>query len=44
MAKKNDNRESIELKCTVCGSLIRPSEKNKANTPDKLEIRKFCKK
>ena len=44
MATKNENRESIELKCSVCGSFIRPSEKNKANTPDKLEIKKFCPK
>lgn len=42
MAKKNENRESINLKCTVCGHYIRPTEKNKANTPDKLEITKFC--
>ena len=42
MAKKNENRERIELKCTVCGHYARTSEKNKANTPDKLEIKKFC--
>ena len=43
MAKKNENRNPVELKCTVCGNFIRPTEKNKANTPDKLEIKKFCK-
>ena len=43
MAKKNENRNPVELKCSVCGNLIRPTEKNKANTPDKLEIKKFCK-
>lgn len=42
--KKNENRESIELKCSVCGNFRRPSEKNKANTPEKLEIKKFCDK
>ena len=42
MAKKNENREPIALKCTVCGHYTRPSEKNKANTTDKLEIKKFC--
>lgn len=42
MAKKNENREPIALKCTVCGHYTRPSEKNKVNTPDKLEIKKFC--
>ena len=35
MAKKNENRNPVEF--------IRPTEKNKANTPDKLEIKKFCK-
>lgn len=43
MAKKNENRNPVELKCSVCGYMIRPTEKNKANTPDKLEIKKFCK-
>lgn len=43
MAKKNENRNPVELKCTVCDYIIRPTEKNKANTPDKLEINKFCK-
>ena len=44
MAKKNDNRANIELKCSECGFIIRPTEKNKKNTPDKLEINKFCPK
>lgn len=44
MAKKNENRNDIELKCSVCGFIIRPTEKNKANTPDRMEIKKFCKK
>jgi large subunit ribosomal protein L33 len=44
MAKKNESRTRVELKCSVCGSFLRPTEKNKANTPDKLEIKKFCKK
>ena len=44
MAKKNENRNSIELKCSACGYIIRPTQKNKANTPDKLEVQKFCKK
>ncbi|MDD4706397.1 MAG: 50S ribosomal protein L33 [Bacilli bacterium] len=43
MAKKNENRIDIELKCTKCGFIIRPTEKNKANNPDKMEIKKFCK-
>lgn len=44
MAKKNENRNTVELKCSVCGFMIRPTEKNKANTPDRMEINKFCKK
>lgn len=43
MAKKNENRNLIELRCSVCGDFIRPTQKNKANTPDRLEINKFCK-
>ncbi len=44
MAKKNENRHPVELKCSVCDFIIRPTEKNKANTPDRMEINKFCKK
>ena len=38
---KNENRQFFGLKCTVCGHEIRPSEKNKKNTPDKMEIKKY---
>ena len=44
MAKKNENRNMVELKCTTCGEFLRPKSKNKVNTPDRLEIKKFCKK
>lgn len=44
MAKKNENRAPIGLKCSVCGNIIRPTEKNKKNTVDKLNISKFCPK
>ena len=44
MAKKNENRTYVDLKCSICGSFIRPSSKNKKNTTDKLELSKFCKK
>lgn len=44
MAKKNEARNDIELKCSVCGFILRPTEKNKVNTPDKLEVKKYCKK
>ncbi|HIR73894.1 TPA: 50S ribosomal protein L33 [Candidatus Ventrenecus avicola] len=41
---KNENRQFFGLKCTVCGYEIRPTEKNKKNTPDKMEIKKYCPK
>ena len=41
---KNENRQFFGLKCTVCGHEIRPTEKNKKNTPDKMEIKKYCPK
>ena len=44
MAKKNENRNYVELKCAECGYILRPTEKNKKNTPDKLEINKYCPK
>ena len=43
MAKKNENRNYVELKCSESGNFIRPTEKNNANTPDRMEIKKFCK-
>ena len=43
MAKKNENREYIDLKCSVCSYMPRKTQKNKRNTPDKLEINKYCK-
>ena len=39
---KNENRQFIGLKCSRCGKQIRPTTKNKKNTPDKLEIKKYC--
>jgi large subunit ribosomal protein L33 len=41
MAKKGP-RQLIAFKCTICGSHNYITEKNKINTPDKLEIKKFC--
>ena len=37
---KNENRQFVGLKCSRCGKLIRPTSKNKKNTPDKLEMKK----
>jgi len=43
MAKgKGDNRDNIGMKCSVCGEFRRPSEKNKKNTTEKLELKKYC--
>jgi len=41
MAKKGE-RIFIALACSVCKSQNYISEKNKANTPDKLVLRKYC--
>ncbi|MBQ9834068.1 MAG: 50S ribosomal protein L33 [Bacilli bacterium] len=40
---KNENRNFVTMKCTVCGNEIRPTSKNKKNTPDRLEVKKYCK-
>ena len=45
MAKsKGDSRDNIGLKCTVCNEYRRPTEKNKKNTTDKIELKKYCPK
>lgn len=44
MAKKNENRSNIALQCSICGNILRPTEKNKKNTPDKLTLNKYCPK
>ncbi|MHB1562690.1 MAG: 50S ribosomal protein L33 [Leptospirillum sp.] len=35
-------REIITLACTVCKERNYSTMKNKRNTPDKLEMKKFC--
>ncbi len=42
MAKKGENRAYITLKCTKCGELNYRVQKNKVNTPDRMEITKYC--
>lgn len=42
MAKKNENRANITLKCPKCGELNYRVQKNKANDPERMEISKFC--
>ena len=44
MAKKNENRSDITLKCTKCGEVRIRTQKNRINTPERLEINKYCSK
>jgi len=44
MAKKTDNRNDIIMRCTECGYELRPTSKNRKNTTERLEIKKFCPK
>jgi len=43
MAKKGD-RIFVAFVCSVCKSQNYISQKNKANTPDKLVLKKYCKR
>lgn len=42
MAKKGENRALLTLKCSVCGEQNYRTPKNKKNTPDRMEIKKYC--
>lgn len=42
MAKKGESRERTTLKCTVCGEKNYRTEKNKRNTPERMELNKYC--
>ena len=44
MAKKGEARERITLACIECKEENYRTEKNKKNTPERLEIKKFCSK
>lgn len=37
-------REQITLECTVCKERNYSTTKNKTNTPERLELKKFCKR
>jgi large subunit ribosomal protein L33 len=39
---KNTKRKIIGLVCSVCGQRHYYSRKNEQNTPDKIELKKFC--
>ena len=41
---KNENRSNIVLVCSVCKHENYVTKKNKKNTPDKMELNKFCNK
>ena len=41
---KNLNRVFFGLKCTECGYSRRPRIKNKKNTEEKMEMKKYCPK
>ena len=43
MAKKNENRVLVSLMCEECKNINYTEEKNKKNTPEKLELNKYCK-
>lgn len=42
--KKGDVRFILGLQCTVCKSVNYISERNKLNTPEKLNLKKYCNK
>jgi len=44
MAKKGEQRALLALVCTVCKSQNYITTRNKINTPDKLKIKKYCKR
>ena len=44
MAKKGEARERITLQCTVCKNQSYRPQKNKKNTTERLELKKFCPK
>lgn len=44
MAKKKGNRQLIALECTESGDRMYVTEKNRINSPDKLQLMKFNKK
>lgn len=42
MAKKGESRIRITLKCVECGEQNYRTEKNKANTTERIEQSKYC--
>ena len=44
MAKKNENRVLVSLVCEDCKTPNYTVSKNKKNTPDRLELNRYCPK
>jgi len=44
MAKKKGPRMIVGLVCSECNSFNYITERNKANTPEKLKLKKYCRK
>lgn len=42
MSKKGDKRKIIGLICEACGQRHYYSTKNTMNTPEKVELKKYC--
>ena len=42
MAKKSAVRTLIVLNCTECKAYSYDTEKNRRNSPDRIELKKFC--
>ena len=43
MARKSAVRTVINLSCEDCSVRLYTSEKNRRNSPDRIELKKFCK-
>lgn len=41
---KNENRVYVTNKCSECGQELRPLNKNKKNTTERLELKRYCSK
>ena len=42
MAKKGEARGLVTLKCSACGEENYRISKNKKNTPERLNLKKYC--
>jgi len=42
MAKKSAVRTIVDMNCTECKAYTYHTEKNRRNSPDRVELKKFC--